>query len=145
MTATGARHMQGGMRAAFVLLVAAAAATSIVVVGARSSTTVAIVCNDSTGKPVARVAPSRCEVLPPQASFSQGVNLAVLKWRSWGGSSATGTGFELGFHLPFAHVSVAVVAYRIIECRNGTRLYSRLRASSSYGTTNVRAQGCLTP
>jgi hypothetical protein len=105
--------------------------------------TVGIVCNDNQKRPVVRHAPLKCEVLPPLAAFAEGLNLVGLQWRNWGGSSATGTGYERGFHLPFEHIPVAVVAYQIVTCSDGSRLYTRLRASSSYGTTSVRAQGCL--
>src|SRR6476619_2266543 len=67
-----------------------------------------LTCNDSPSKPVVRFAPSRCTILGPSASFAQGLNLTSLKWRTWGGSSAVGTGVELGFLLPYSHVPVAV-------------------------------------
>src|SRR5262249_40683004 len=106
------------------------------------ASTVGIVCNDNIRKPVVRVAPAKCTVLPPMASFSEGSNLSGLRWRMWGGASATGTGFEQGFHLPLEHIPVAVVAYQIVRCASGQLLYTRLRLSSSYGTSNVHAQGC---
>jgi hypothetical protein len=103
---------------------------------------VGIVCNDRP-RTVVRTAPRRCTVLPPRASFSEGVNLAGIRWRSWGGISATGTGFELGFHLPFSREPVAIVAYRIRRCPSGLSVYTRVRVSSRYGTTAARAQECL--
>jgi hypothetical protein len=112
--------------------------------GARvAASAVEVVCNDRLAKPAVRVAPTKCTILPPSASFAQGLNLARLRWRGWGGGSATGTGFERGFHLPLSNEPVAVVAYRIVVCPNGRRLYTRFRASSRLGTTNAHAQGCL--
>jgi hypothetical protein len=119
-------------------------ALSLLASGAGASGRPGIVCNDSFTKPVVRVAPVRCVILPPRASFSEGVNLVGLSWRSWGGPSATGTGFERGFHLPYSHIPAAVVAYRLVTCSDGSRLYTRLRVISNYGGGGaVRAQGCL--
>jgi hypothetical protein len=118
--------------------------SSYVATSATTLPRVGLVCNDSLAKPVIRGAPWKCTILPPRAAFAEGANLIGLRWRTWGGSSATGTGFERGFHLPLTRTSVAVVVYRIVSCKSGVRLYTRLRVSSSYGTSNVRAQGCLT-
>ena len=130
------------MRSA-IAFAAVAAAASFFVANAAGSSRVGVVCNDSTAKPVVRVAPGKCMILPPRAAFAEGSNLSQLRWRTWGGTSAIGTGFERGFHLPLAHIPVAVVAYRVVKCESGVRLYTRLRVSSIYGTSNVRAQGCL--
>jgi hypothetical protein len=132
------------MRSAIALTTIALAAVLASSVGAQGAASpVGVVCNDRPARPVVRVAPAKCTILPPRASFAQGLNLARLRWRGWGGRSATGTGFERGFHLPLSNVPVAVVAYRIVVCPNGRRLYTRFRASSMFGTTNTRAQGCL--
>jgi hypothetical protein len=103
---------------------------------------VGIVCNDKP-RTVVRTAPRKCTVLPPRASFAEGANLAGIRWRSWGGISATATGFELGFHLPLSHEPVAIVAYQVRRCPSGVNVYTRLRVSSRYGTTVARAQECL--
>ena len=103
---------------------------------------VGIVCN--LPKRVVRVAPSKCDVLPAAASFAEGLALVGLRWRGWGGSSVTGTGFETGFHLPLSHIPVAVVAYQRVRCSNGAQLYTRVRSSSSYGTVVAQADGCPT-
>ena len=135
-------RLQHAVRAA-VAVVAVIAVASFLAASATGSSRVGIVCNDSTAKPVVRVKPQKCTILPPRVAFAEGSNLSQLRWRTWGGTSAIGTGFERGFHLPLAHIPVAVVAYRVVKCESGVRLYTRLRVSSIYGTSNVRAQGCL--
>jgi hypothetical protein len=107
------------------------------------SARVGIVCNDKFSKPVVRIKPTKCVLLPPGASFSEGSSLVGLAWRSWGGTSAIGTGYEQGFHLPLAHIPAAVVAFQLVTCPDGTRLYTRFRISTIYGSGNVRAQRCL--
>jgi hypothetical protein len=83
-------------------------------------------------------------VLPPSASFADGVNLKNLRWQHRGKSTATATGSELGFHLPASNIRVTVTAYRLRgdECGNGIRIYTRLRVKSRYGTTVVKVQPC---
>jgi hypothetical protein len=111
--------------------------------GAAAAPRVSIICNDRNLKPIVRTAPVNCTILPPRASFAEGANFAGLKWRNWGAASAVGTGYTLGFHLPYAHIPVAVVAFRIVRCPDGTRLYSRVRAVSSYGGGGaLHTQGC---
>jgi hypothetical protein len=70
-------------------------------------------------------------------SFARSVNLGGLRWRQWGGGSATATGFERGFHLPFSRIPVGVIAFGRRSC-GSRQVYTRLRASSQYGTTTVR-------
>jgi hypothetical protein len=126
------------------LLACVATASATATTGALGAASpVGVVCNDRQAKPVVRVAPTKCTILPPRASFAEGLNLARLKWRGWGGRSATGAGFERGFHLPLSNEPVAIVAYRLVVCPNGHQVYTRFRASSRFGTTNARAQGCL--
>lgn len=101
-----------------------------------------IVCNDlRTLAAGTQAVPRRCTVLPPSASFSEGVNLAELSWSGWGGATATARGFELGFHLPLSHIPVAVRADLRTVTRCGV-VYSRLRVTSRYGTTVVRPESC---
>jgi hypothetical protein len=131
-------------RTAWVAIAAVVVGIAATGVGAEAgSSRVGITCNDKPSKPAVRVRPTKCTILPGQASFAEGSNLAGLVWRSWGGAVATGTGFELGFHLPLSHIPAALVAYRLMSCSDGTRVYSRVRVTSSYGTGNVRAQGCV--
>lgn len=101
-----------------------------------------LVCNDSRSLAAATAAePKRCTVLPPTASFSEGVNLAGLTWVGWGEGSAIAHGFELGFHLPLAHIPVTVRADRRAVTPCGV-VYERLRVTSRYGTTVARPEAC---
>lgn len=112
-------------------------------VAAVSSSNVGIVCLPKKGYKVIRHQPAQCTVLANGASFAEGVNLTGLRWRGWGASSTTATGFDLGFHLPYSHIPVALVAYRAIRCGSGApRVYTRLRVTSAFGTSNVREDGC---
>jgi hypothetical protein len=105
-----------------------------------------LVCNIGGSTAVLRVAPTACTVLPPEASFAEGVNLVGLRWSGWGSTIATAVGYEQGFHLPLEHIPVRIQAYRLR--RNacpGPRvmLYTRVRATSTYGSTVARAQACF--
>ena len=110
------------------LLVAFAAAMSP---SASASAPVRLACNPGGGKGVALRAPVTCTVLPPRASFSEGVNLARLRWSDWGRSSATASGTERGFHLPYSNIPVRIVAYRLRKypC-SAAFFYTRVRATS---------------
>ena len=110
-----------------------------------AATPVRPMCTGSDGVSfVLRRAPTRCTLLPPNAAFADGANLASLRWRGWGRSSATATGVELGFHLPFSHIPVAVTAYRVRadRCGRGVRLYTRVRTASRFGSGVVRLPAC---
>lgn len=82
--------------------------------------------------------PKRCDTLGPRESYSQAVNLAGLSWHNWGKSEATASGVERGYHLPFSNIKVSVRAYRrhLGDC--GDYIYTRLKATSRYGTTVVK-------
>jgi hypothetical protein len=70
-------------------------------------------------------------------SNARSVNLRDLRWRQWGGASATATGFERGFHRPFSRIPVGVIAFGRRSC-GSRQVYTGLRASSRFGTTTVR-------
>jgi hypothetical protein len=69
-------------------------------------------------------------------SFGTSVNLAELRSREWGSPAARFTGTEPGFHLPFAHIRIGGVVFRI-ETWRGRRVYTRLRLSSRFGLMTV--------
>ena len=85
--------------------------------------------------------PRSCAHFGPGGSFGGGVNLARLQWRGWGAPTARARGIEKGFHLPFSRIRVRVDAYRLRSCRRA-RAYTRLRATSRFGTTVVRMRAC---
>lgn len=101
----------------------------------------AIVCNSPlTGNPLVRRAPLTCTVLPPRASFSQGVNLVGLRWRSWGRPTAYAIGIDRGFHLPFAHIAARVTAFGLRPDFCHRRLYTSVRVTTAYGTRLAHPQ-----
>ena len=89
-----------------------------------------------------KVAPSRCTVFGPGGTFGGGVNLAQLDWSGWGGPTAEARGIERGFHLPLSKIPVSVRAYRRKRDCTGRLTYTRIRATSTNGTTRVRLQRC---
>ncbi len=106
-----------------------------------------IICLNASGtRVVLRYRPQLCAHFGPNGAFGGGVNLKGLSWRLWGASTAQANGIECGFHLPCAEVPVQVRAYRISRsCRyrgSRYRIYTRLRATSSFGTTTVRLRAC---
>ena len=122
----------------------ACAALASVAAAARPVSALCLTVNGRATTP--KVRPHRCAHFGPGGSFAGGVNLVSLQWKHWGSPLATGTGVERGFHLPFSNIPVTVKAYRRrTGCRvRGRRLrvYTRLQATSSYGTTVVRLGTC---
>ena len=71
----------------------------------------------------------------PRPSFAEAANLAGLRWKSWGGARAVATGYELGFHLPYAHIRVTVVLTRpAFIKKRGVYAYKHFRVTSRFGT-----------
>jgi hypothetical protein len=95
-------------------------------------------CLDSTGsRYLRRRRPKKCAHFGHGGSFGGGVNLRNIVWSSYTGRQARGTAIEQGFHQPYANIPVNIRAYRV-RSRRGRRVYTRLRASSSHGTTVVQ-------
>jgi hypothetical protein len=85
---------------------------------------------------VLRVRPASCIMASsPSAPYARAANLAGLRWKSWGGTRAVASGYELGFHLPYAHIPVVAVLTRptFVEELN-IYVYKRFRVTSRYGT-----------
>ena len=93
--------------------------------------------NDGGSRYVRRRRPAKCAHYGRDGTFGGGVNLKDIAWTSYTGRQAHGTAIEQGFHLPYSNIPVNIRAYRV-RSRRGRRVYTRLRASSSYGTTVVR-------
>jgi hypothetical protein len=99
-------------------------------------------CFRGNGRPgPARRRPTACLLFGPGGAFGGGVNLVGLRWTTWGTATVVGHGIEQGFHLPLAHTKVTVTLFRVRWC-GSQRRYTRVRATSRYGTTIVRAIGC---
>jgi hypothetical protein len=82
--------------------------------------------------------PARCNTLGLGQAFARAANLARLRWRGWGRPVTRARGIERGFHRPLAHIPVRVKAYRRRRCPFGDLIYTRLRATSHYGSLVVR-------
>jgi hypothetical protein len=130
------------------VLVAASAFAVVLALAAASLAAAApyrIECNRTTGdneEVVPRRVPSRCLTL--DGSFADSVNLANVRWRGWGGSTAKASGVELGFYLPYAHIPVRIKVWRPRrdECGSNLMLYTRVRATSRYGSGTVSPETC---
>jgi hypothetical protein len=135
------------MRVLPALLISALMGGAALAPAAAAARPVSVLCLTVSGRATTpKVRPHRCAHLGPGGSFGGGVNLVSLHWSHWGSPAASGAGIERGFHLPFSNVPVTVTAYRR---RNGCRVrgrrlrvYTRLRATSAYGTTLVRLGTC---
>jgi hypothetical protein len=95
----------------------------------------------ATGRATERVwrrHPARCVTLGPRQAFAQAAKLVRLRWRGWGRPVARARGIERGFHRPLARIPVKVKAYRRRRCPFGDFIYTRLRATSRYGSLVVR-------
>ena len=89
--------------------------------------------SDATAR-VAKVRPSSCNTLGAQDAFADASNLAKLKWKRWGKSTATATGIERGFHKPASKIKVTVTASRLRDNDCGGWSYTRLKVKSKFGT-----------
>ena len=85
--------------------------------------------------------PKACGVFGPGGSFGGGVDLRQLKWKGWGTKSARATGIECGFRADCSDIPVTVRAYRLRTC-GSRRVYTRLRARSTFGTSTVAVPRC---
>jgi hypothetical protein len=94
-----------------------------------------IICWRRGRTPELRRHPARC--ISFYGGNATSVNLVELRWRGWGRPIARARGIERGFHLPFAHIPVRVTVYRRRLCPTGDLVYTRLRATSRFGTTVV--------
>lgn len=142
------------MRAACALAVAALAATALAGwdqappasagrPSARPAALSYVLCLTRTGAYYqVRSRPSACSHFGPGGTFGRGVNLTALRWSSWGGPVARGSGRERGFHLPYSNIPATVTAYAPVTGCAGRRVYTRLRATSRYGTTVVLMRRC---
>lgn len=88
--------------------------------------------------------PKTCGVFGPGGTFGGGVDLRQLKWKGWGTRTARATGIECGFRQDCTAVAVKVRAFRLRTC-GGKRVYTRLRATSKFGTTTAPAPRCPGP
>jgi hypothetical protein len=133
------------MRRPFLLAVLAAVTISFSVGPAGASASIRLPClNEAGTKYKPKFMPLRCAHFGPHGTSGGGVNLDQLTWTAWGGAGGTATGIERGFHLPFESIPVQVEVFRVRkEC--GRRMYTRLRATSSLGSTLVKTKACLGP
>ncbi len=112
---------------------------------AASPLPVRIPCDDlASGLVVAERAPTQCTILHKGASYSEGVNLADLRWSGWGNQVATARGVERGFHIPYSRIPVTIRAFRLVRdpCGGPRRFYTRVTATSSTGTSTVATDDC---
>ena len=112
---------------------------------AASTLVTRIMCLNGDGDEyVPRRKPRTCAVLGSGGSFGGGVNLHRLRWRAWAEGTARARGREFGFHLPHSNIIVRVRAYRLRRAC-GRRVYTRLKATSRFGTTVVSVPRCPRP
>ena len=93
--------------------------------------------NKAGSRYVRKRKPARCAHFGRGGTFGGGVFLEDIKWTKYSGREALGTATECGFHLPCQNVPVKIRAYRV-RTIHGKHVYTRLRATSTYGTTVVR-------
>lgn len=75
-----------------------------------------LVCVEARGYSIGEVRPSRCLIDRPDASDSETLDLADLRWTEWGPTQATATGEELGEHpgqVGSKPTTVRIVAFRV--------------------------------
>jgi hypothetical protein len=128
-----------------VLIVSAVAVALLAAAPAGAQAKSSILCLNKAGTDyVRKVEPVHCAHFGPGGAFGGGVNLKRIHWKVWGGRAARGRGVECGFHLPCAGIKVRIRAYRRrVAC--GKRVYTRLKATSSRGTTIVKLARCPRP
>lgn len=106
-------------------------------------------CNPTSDLVTIRVKPRACAILPPQASFVEGVNLGKLRWKHWGKHRAYYRGISKGFHLPLGETRVKGFAFRARPdlCGGRKQLFTRLLVRWRYGgkwrKRIVKTQSCV--
>jgi hypothetical protein len=104
-----------------------------------------IMCLNKAGTSyIAKYRPRTCAHFGPGGAFGGGVNLRRIRWRSWNRPSVRGRARECGFHEPCENVRVRIRAYRRRHAC-GRVVFTRLKATSSFGTTVVRLKRCPGP
>jgi hypothetical protein len=95
-----------------------------------------LVCRGSRGYLVGYVRPRRCMIDRPNAPDSETLDLADLRWTSWGPTRATATGYDLGEHpgqpgsRPYR---VRIVAFRVGKNpTTGSPMFTRVTEYSSH-------------
>jgi hypothetical protein len=91
---------------------------------------------------VLKVRPVECIMAAsPRAPFARAANLVQLRWKTWSGARAVASGYELGFHLPYARTP-AVVTLTQPTCVEelGIYVYKHFRVTSRYGTLSGTIQ-----
>lgn len=101
-----------------------------------------IACIDKSGnRYIRRYRPSRCGHFSAGGSFGGGVDLHRIKWSSYNGRIARGRALECGFRLDCTGPTVSIKAYRRVRAC-GHRVYTRLKATSRFGSTVVPLRRC---
>ncbi|HYH52631.1 MAG TPA: hypothetical protein VD761_00725 [Solirubrobacterales bacterium] len=127
----------------------AAAIAVVLVVLLKGSTAAAseprLICNPALDVAIATEEPERCMILPPRASFTEGLNLAQLQWRGWGSGRARFRGVSKGFHRPYLHLRVTgyVDRLRPDRCGGPLMIYTRVRLRFDGRTYTVTPQTCV--
>jgi hypothetical protein len=82
------------------------------------------------------IRPRSCILAGAHWSFGTAANLTGLRWSSWGGAVARGTGIERGFHLPPSRIPVTVQLSLPVtpDSDRSVRVYRRFRVTSRFGT-----------
>jgi hypothetical protein len=89
--------------------------------------------------------PRSCAIFGPGGAFAGGVDLKKLAWTGWGRKTAKARGVECGFDAECSDIDVKVKAYRRRTGCNGKRAYTRIKATSQFGTTVARVPRCPGP
>jgi hypothetical protein len=111
------------------ILVCLAAAT------ARGGARPTLSCDGQDAAALRRVAaPRNCEILYPNLSPLDGLQLERLRWSHWGSGTATATGITHGFHLGDKPTAIHVRIWRLrhTNCTGGL-WYTRLRVKGAFG------------
>jgi hypothetical protein len=105
---------------------------------------VAVMClNEDGSRYIRRVKPHDCAVFGPGQTFGGGVNLKKLHWHHWGQARARATGVECSFHLPCQSIPAKVRVSRLRLTRKcDQRAYTRLNATTRFGTSHPHPPGC---
>lgn len=107
-----------------------------------------MICNRPSENllPFPQEKPKRCVMLDEGDSFSEGINLAHLRWSHWDTHWARFRGRSLGFHLPYSKLPVQGRLFRPRHdyCGGGKKTYfTRLMIRSKYGRSLYRIDPCV--
>lgn len=131
--------MRGSIPVVVVLLAVVAASVQLLAVAPVRAEAIptTLFCGKWAGdEPAEQIRPRQCSTIGPNDSLADGLVLKRLRWRHWGASTATAKGIIQP--KTYDTIGVRVKAYRRRKVCGSHYRYTRLRATTQYGSSIKR-------